>query len=57
MKCNRKDVMEIANVRKDMALKIIRELNAELKASGYIIIKGRIPATYLIKDWELIDKI
>jgi hypothetical protein len=43
-----KDVMEIANVKKDMAWKIIRELNTELKASGYII-RGRIPATYLIK--------
>lgn len=39
---NVEDVMRVLNVSKAFAYKTIRELNAELKARGYITIAGKV---------------
>lgn len=43
------DVMEMLECSETYAYKIISQLNEELKAEGYIIIRGKIPKTYLEK--------
>lgn len=40
------DVMEILGIGKSLAYKIIRQLNDELRAQGYITVAGRVSATY-----------
>lgn len=41
------DVMELLDCKQSMAYKIIRKLNNELKAKGYVTIAGRVPVKYL----------
>ena len=41
-----KEIMESLACSRAMAYKIIRELNSELKAKGYIIIQGKISRKY-----------
>lgn len=41
------DVIKMLGVSKSVAYRIIRELNEDLKASGYIIIAGRVPKKWL----------
>ena len=41
------DVVDMMQVSKDMAYKIIRDLNAELREKGIITVKGRVNARYL----------
>lgn len=36
------DIMEILEISDGMAYKIIREMNAELKAQGYYVQRGRV---------------
>lgn len=43
---NAKDVAECMGISVPMAYKIIRRLNDELVAAGYIIVSGRISRTY-----------
>ncbi len=40
------DVAEILSVSKSYAYKIVRKLNDELKAKGYITISGRVNKQY-----------
>lgn len=42
------DISRELGISKGYAYKIIRELNEELKQSGFIVISGRIPRAY----WE-----
>ena len=42
------DISKELGISKGYAYKIIRELNEELKQSGFIVISGRIPRAY----WE-----
>lgn len=41
------DVMELLGCKQAFAYKIIRTLNKELKAKGYVTISGRVPVKYL----------
>ena len=41
------ELAEMLDVSVGMAYKIIRELNRELSAQGYIVIAGRCPRRYL----------
>lgn len=41
-----KDVSEYLSVSVPMAYKIMRELNNELKAQGYITVSGRVSRAY-----------
>ncbi len=43
------DVMALLECSETYAYKIIAQLNEELKAEGYIIIRGKIPKAYLEK--------
>lgn len=43
---NAHDVAEFMGISVPMAYKIIRKLNDELLAAGYIIVSGRISRTY-----------
>ncbi len=36
------DVAEILNISKSYAYKIVRELNADLRAKGFITVSGRV---------------
>lgn len=45
---NASDVANELGVSKGHAYKLIRKLNEELEASGYIIVSGKIPRAY----WE-----
>lgn len=40
------EVAEMLDVSPATAYKIIKGLNAELKAQGYIVINGRVPIAY-----------
>ena len=41
-----KDIAEVLKVSEQKAYAIIRELNKELKAKGFLIIRGRPPTKY-----------
>lgn len=40
------DVAEVLGISKGHAYKLIRKLNEELKASGYLIVAGKIPRAF-----------
>lgn len=44
-----KDVMQVADCSQSMAYQIIRQLNNELKAQGYLTIAGRINRKYFLQ--------
>ena len=46
---NAQDVAEFMGISVPMAYKIIRRLNDELVAAGYITVSGRISRTYFEK--------
>lgn len=43
------DVAEVLGISKSYAYKIVRELNAELKAKGFITVSGRINRKYFLE--------
>lgn len=43
------DVASILNISKGYAYKIMRDLNAELKAKGYITVSGRVNTQYFLE--------
>lgn len=47
------DVAALLNVKPCMAYKIIRECNAELKAAGKLVIRGKVLKKYLLKKIEV----
>ena len=46
---NAEDVASILNISKGYAYKIMRDLNAELKAKGYITVSGRVNTQYFLE--------
>ncbi len=42
-----KEVMELFGVSRAKAYRIVKELNEELAAQGYIVISGKVPKKYL----------
>ena len=40
------EIAEMLGVSKGFAYKIIRELNADLKCQGYIVIAGKVPTKF-----------
>lgn len=46
-----KEVAEVIGASQGKAYSIIRELNAELKAEGYITIAGKIPVAFFRKKY------
>ena len=44
-----KDVADVLGISKSYAYKIVRELNAELKAKGFITVSGRINRQYFLE--------
>lgn len=43
------DVMALLECSSSFAYKIIKQLNEELKAEGYITVPGKVPKAYLEK--------
>lgn len=43
------DIVDMLNISKTTAYRIIHKLNEELKANGYITIAGRVPKTFFDK--------
>ena len=43
------DVMEMLEVSLSYSYKLIRRLNAELEADGFVTIKGRVSTRYFMK--------
>ena len=41
-----KDIVDMLDISKASAYKLIRQMNNELHASGYIILQGRDPSHY-----------
>lgn len=50
------EVAEIMDCSERHGYKLIQELNAELKAQGYIIRAGRIPRRYFFERTGLTDQ-
>ena len=46
---NAKDVAEYMEVSESMAYKIIKKLNEELKAKGYLTIAGKVSRIYFLE--------
>ncbi|MCR5104970.1 MAG: helix-turn-helix domain-containing protein [Eubacterium sp.] len=40
------EIAEILGVSKGFAYRLIRDLNAELKAKGFIVVAGKLPTKY-----------
>ena len=40
------EIAEILGVSKGFAYRLIRNLNAELKANGFIVVAGKLPTKY-----------
>lgn len=48
---NAKDVTELLGISRSKAYEIIKNLNLELEAEGYIVISGKVPKRYLEKKY------
>lgn len=46
---NAKDVAEYMEISESMAYKIIKQLNDELKAKGYLTIAGKVSRIYFLE--------
>lgn len=46
-----KEVQEMLGVSRAKAYKILKELNTELKAKGYIVVSGKIPKKFLAEKY------
>lgn len=49
------DVSKLLNIKLYLAYKIIRQCNANLKASGKLTIRGRVNKAYLYKQLDVSD--
>lgn len=45
------DLVEMLDISKASAYKIIRRLNEELEQAGYIILQGKVPKAYFCEKW------
>lgn len=43
------DIMQMLECSRTYAYQVIASLNEELKAAGYITVRGKVPKTYLEK--------
>ncbi|MDF9825474.1 DNA-binding IscR family transcriptional regulator [Breznakia sp. PF5-3] len=50
------EVAELLSMSKPYAYKLIQSLNKELKAKGYITIRGRISKEFLLKHFYGLEK-
>jgi hypothetical protein len=48
-----KEIMEMFGVGKSKAYSIIHQLNFELNELGFLVVKGRVPYTYLVKRFNI----
>lgn len=46
-----KEIAETLGMSESFAYKVIRELNAELKAKGYLTVSGRVSRAYFNEKW------
>ena len=46
-----KDVAELLDIGMNKAYEVIRQLNAELEAKGYLVVKNRVPRKYLMERY------
>jgi len=46
-----KDVSELLAVSLSKAYKIVRSMNTELAAKGYLVIPGKVPTAYFKEQW------
>lgn len=53
MLLNVAQVQDLLSVPESTAYKIIRDLNAELKDQGYIVLRGRVEEKYLKERFRL----
>ena len=45
------DLVEMLDISKASAYKLIRQMNNELQASGYIILQGKVPRAFFNQKW------
>lgn len=45
------DLVEMLDISKAKAYKVIRQLNDELKALGYIVLQGKVSKAYFEQKW------
>lgn len=43
------EVMEMLHVKEGQAYKMMRQCNEELKAKGFLIVRGRVPRAYFLE--------
>ena len=48
-------LMALTGIGKKKAYQIIRQVNAELEAAGYLVIKGRCPRKHLFKRLGIVE--
>ena len=46
-----KDIVDMLDISKASAYKLIRQMNNELHASAYIILQGKVPRAYFNQKW------
>jgi len=46
-----KDISELLEVSLSKAYKIVRSMNTELAAKGYLTIPGKVPIAYFKEQW------
>lgn len=45
------EISEMLGISKGHSYKLIREMNAELKEQGFLVISGKIPSKYFEERW------
>lgn len=45
------DMAELLGISQGHAYKMIRKMNKELEASGFMVIAGKVPKSYFEKRW------
>lgn len=53
---NAADISDMLDVSRSIAYEIIRTLNGELKAKGYITISGKVSTAYFNHKWYGLDE-
>lgn len=48
-----KEIMEMFSVGKSKAYSIIHQLNFELYELGFLVVKGRVPYTYVVERFNI----
>ena len=45
------EIMEILGIGRSKAYEVVRQMNEELEAAGYNVIKGKVPVRYFQKKY------